>query len=81
MNVTIRLFAGMKETLGTDLVCLDCPAQATVGDVRLRLEQEYPELAALIGHALFAINNDYVADQHPLGNTQELVCIPPVSGG
>lgn len=52
----------------------------TVGDLRKALLQAYPPLADLPS-LLVAVNQNYADDQQPIGPDDEVVLIPPVSGG
>ncbi|HZE06610.1 MAG TPA: molybdenum cofactor biosynthesis protein MoaE [Solirubrobacteraceae bacterium] len=76
MNVTIRLFAGLRERAGTDEVALELPDGARVGDALQRMD-------ALIGGVpvVMAVNQEYASREHSLAAGDELALIPPVSGG
>lgn len=52
----------------------------TVGDLRQALLQAYPSLANLPS-LLVAVNQDYADDHREIGPDDEVVLIPPVSGG
>jgi molybdopterin converting factor small subunit len=49
--------------------------------LRQAIAEQYPALADLVAHALFAVNADYASDAIPIPAEAELACIPPVSGG
>ena len=76
MQVSIRLFAGLRERAGTGARELELPAGATVADVwaELALGDEPPGL-------LYAVNKSYADADTPLGDGDEVAVIPPVSGG
>jgi len=83
MKVQLKVFGQVKQVAGSDVVELDPgggPA-LRVADLRRCLAERFPEAAAVVDHALFAIDNEYVDDQTPLSETAEIACIPPVSGG
>jgi molybdopterin synthase catalytic subunit len=76
VEVTVRLFAMLRERAGTNEVTVELPEGACVRDA----------LAALDGLAegmplVMAINREYAAEDAPLGEGDELALIPPVSGG
>jgi molybdopterin synthase catalytic subunit len=76
MEVTVRLFAMLRERAGASEVTVDLPEGARVRDA----------LAALGGLAdglplVMAVNREYAADDAPLAPGDELALIPPVSGG
>lgn len=76
MNVTVRLFAGLRERAGADHVALALPDGARVADALQRLS----ELTA--GTPVVMAVNQQVADESVrLHAGDELALIPPVSGG
>jgi MoaE-MoaD fusion protein len=74
MNVTIKLFAGLRERAGWNLRELD--AGPTVGDVWNALDLG-DEPAGL----LYAVNQEYAQRDQELVEGDEVALIPPVSGG
>ena len=76
MQVSIRLFAGLRERAGTGARELELREGATVADVwtALDLGDEPPGL-------LYAVNRRYAATDAKLGEGDEVAVIPPVSGG
>ena len=73
MNVTIKLFAGLRERAGWSERKVDA---STVADVwaALGLGEEPPGL-------LYAVNQEYAERDRPLEEGDEVALIPPVSGG
>jgi molybdopterin synthase catalytic subunit len=76
MQVSVRLFAALREQAGVRERRIELPNDATVGDVwsRLGLGDEPAGL-------LYALNREYVERAAPLRDGDELALIPPVSGG
>ena len=76
MQVTIRLFAGLRERAGTGSRRLELPDGAMLGDVwpALDLGEEPSGL-------LYAVNKRYADPGTALGDGDEVALIPPVSGG
>jgi molybdopterin synthase catalytic subunit/molybdopterin converting factor small subunit len=76
MHVTVRLFAGLRESAGTGERRLELPAGASVAEVwpSLGLGEEPA------GHA-YAVNRAYVDRGRELAEGDEVALIPPVSGG
>jgi molybdopterin synthase catalytic subunit/molybdopterin converting factor small subunit len=74
MEVTVKLFAGLREQAGWSERQVD--AGPTVGDVwdRLGLGKEPAGL-------LYAVNKKYAERDRPLADGDEVALIPPVSGG
>ena len=76
MQVSVRLFAGVRERAGSARRALELPDGATVADVwpRLELGDEPTGL-------LYAVNREYAAADAALADGDEVALIPPVSGG
>ena len=81
MNLSVKLFAVAKQAAGRDVVELQLAAGATVADVRRALVAAVPALAPAAKHLMFAVGAEYAADDRALRPTDEIACIPPVSGG
>lgn len=81
MNIQIRLFAVAKELMQTDSLKIELPPNATVEEVRAALADHSPQMAELVRHCMFAVDDDYVRNDAPLSNGMEVAVIPPVSGG
>jgi molybdopterin synthase catalytic subunit len=76
VEVTVRLFAMLRERAGASEVTVELPEGACVRDA----------LAALGGLAdglplVMAVNREYAPEDAPLDPGDELALIPPVSGG
>jgi molybdopterin synthase catalytic subunit len=76
MQVSIRLFAGLRERAGTGARTLELADGATLRDVwpALSLGDEPAGL-------LYAVNKRYANGDTPLAEGDEVALIPPVSGG
>ncbi|SRR5581483_5758748 len=82
MNVTILLFATLKDRAGTDRLSVSLPTeQATLSDVRNRLAGEHPALAESLQAAVGAINQEFAFAGDPVHDGDEVAFFPPVSGG
>ncbi|WP_254568703.1 MoaD/ThiS family protein [Oscillatoria sp. HE19RPO] len=79
--VTVKLFAAYQEAYGVPELVLEFPPGTPVVAVRDRLIAEHPELDCWRDITRFGINLDFVAPQTPLQAGDEVVLIPPVSGG
>lgn len=80
-NVTIRLYAGLKDLIGSRDIEMALPPGATVGELRTRLGQRYPIVEALLPTLVCAVDEEYVAPEHVLRDGDHVALIPPVSGG
>lgn len=79
MKFTIKSYGIAKDILGDRNVVIETTA-GTVGELRSWLTTRYPSLTEL--RSLFiAVNQNYAANEIALKETDEIVLIPPVSGG
>ncbi len=81
MEITVRLFAVLREHAGTRELTLDLPQGATVADaigvLRTGALAGLPERAPFVT----ALDREYVDDGERLSAGCELALVPPVSGG
>jgi MoaE-MoaD fusion protein len=76
MEVTVRLFAMLRERAGAGELTLELPDGARVRDALAELR----ELAGGLP-LVMAVNREYASEDTPLDPGDELALIPPVSGG
>jgi molybdopterin converting factor subunit 1 len=81
VRVRIRLFAALREELGETERTMELPSEATVADAWEALAEERPGLRARRGGLAAAVNRRYAPFDTALAEDDELVFIPPVSGG
>ena len=81
MKVNVKLFAAARQLAQCDTLQLTCPNPCTLADVRRAMIQQCPALEPLISHVRFAVNAQYGRDDQPIDASDEIACIPPVSGG
>ena len=81
MKVLVRLFARYREEAGRDSLDLELPEGDTVERAWEAVTAQLPVLQPYRPYTLFALRNDYVPAEHPLGDGDELCLFPPVSGG
>jgi molybdopterin converting factor subunit 1 len=80
VNVSVRLFAGLRERAGSERIDVELPDGARVEDL-LQALSGTPVGALRPGQCVVAINREYArADEH-IGAGDEVALIPPVSGG
>lgn len=81
MQVTVRLFATLRQQAGWKEQRIELPAGATVADVMQRLTVAHPTLN-LTGRTLYAaVNSEYTKPERILADGDEVAFFPPVSGG
>ena len=81
MNLTVLLFAAVKDHVGDRTLTIDLPADASVNDVRQAMIRQFPEIAELLQRSAFAVGHEYVHNDFEINTECEIACIPPVSGG
>jgi len=80
MKVKLTAFGIAKDIIQSRSTILEVPSQATLSLMRALLYEKYPafkELATLS----FAVQETYQTDDFILQEMDEVVLIPPVSGG
>jgi molybdopterin converting factor subunit 1 len=81
MRVRVRLFASLREAVGRSEVELELPEGATAETAWQVLAREHAGLADRRARLGAAINRRYAPFDTPLGDGDEVVFVPPVSGG
>jgi molybdopterin converting factor subunit 1 len=81
MKVKVKLFAILRERAGIAEITKEIQEGSTVADLWAALQQDYPKLAVPGIRLLYAVNQDYVRPDRVLKNSDEVVFVPPVSGG
>jgi molybdopterin converting factor subunit 1 len=81
MRVRVRLFASLREATGEAEVELELQAGASAEDAWRALVQRHPALAGRRPRLTAAVNRRYVAFHEALQPGDEVVFVPPVSGG
>ena len=81
MRVRVRLFASLREAIGRSAVVLDLPVGATAEAAWEALVRESPALAGRRPRLTAAVNRRYAPFDARLQDGDEVVFVPPVSGG
>jgi sulfur-carrier protein len=81
MKITIKLFAVYQEVLGVPDLVWELPEQTTVGEVCDQLIAQHPRLEQWRNLTRFGVNLNFVSIDTLLKDGDEVVLIPPVSGG
>ncbi|WP_339374616.1 MoaD/ThiS family protein [Synechococcus sp. BDU 130192] len=81
LQITIKLFAIYQETYGTEVLHWQVAPGSTVMDVFQRILSEHPSLAEWQAVTRFGVNLEFVSPETVLQEGDEVVLIPPVSGG
>jgi molybdopterin synthase sulfur carrier subunit len=81
VTVTVRLFGSLREAAGEAAVPLELEPGATAADAWRALAERFPALASRRGSLSAAVNRQYASFDTALAAGDEVVFIPPVSGG
>lgn len=81
MRIKVRLFAALRESAGRSDLAVELPEGATAEDAFRQLAAQHPALGSRRAHLQAAVNRRYSPFDAPLADGDELVFIPPVSGG
>ena len=81
MKVKVKFFAILRERAGAGEIVKEVNEGCTVTELWQALQEDYPKLASSRARLLYAVNQDYVSGDHVLKERDEVVFVPPVSGG
>lgn len=81
MSVRVLFFASIADLAGARQIAVEPERGLTVGELRRRLEKEYPKLAGKLGKCAAAVNQAVVGADGPVADGDEVAFLPPVSGG
>lgn len=75
----IKIFAGIKEKIGKDVIDIPVGDEITVADLKERIYIDYPELDGEVFQV--AVNEAFQTDDYTIKSGDVVALIPPVSGG
>lgn len=81
MDIQVKLFATLKDRVGSSHVNVALPDDATVSVLLDRLAATQPKLAAAIATCVVAVNQEFAFGSTPIRSGDEVALFPPVSGG
>ncbi len=81
MRVRVRLFASLREAAGLAELVLLLQPEASAEDAWRDLARRHPALASRRQGLAASVNRRYAPFDTPLHDGDEVVFIPPVSGG
>jgi molybdopterin converting factor small subunit len=80
MKINLVAFGIAKDILKAKQMTLDLTTGDTISALKQKLFLNYPEFSKLKSLS-FAVGENYQGDSYPLHEDDEVVIIPPVSGG
>lgn len=83
MRVTVRLFAGLREVIGSDALVEEfATPDVTVETLRVRLGEAHPKLGPYLSGVAIAVNEEYILEPGTaLHDGDTVALIPPIAGG
>lgn len=78
--ITILLFAGMEEKVGSSTIEADLNGQ-TIAELKRWMQSTYSVDKDLFTHSMTAVNEEFANDSDLLNENDVVAFIPPVSGG
>lgn len=80
MTIRLLAFGIAKDILSASNTTVELSEAATIADLKQHLFQQYPAFQQLRSIS-FAVGTNYEQDHRILSDQEEVVIIPPVSGG
>jgi molybdopterin synthase catalytic subunit len=80
-NITVLFFATLRDRANTGSCAMEIPAQTTVANLRVILEEKFLSFNGLAKHSLVAVDREYVFDEFEIPSGAEVALFPAVSGG
>ena len=80
-TITVKLFAAYQEAYDKPEVILEVASGMTVAEVGDRIRSPFPELQSLAAVTRYGVNLGFVDSDTLVQDGDEVVLIPPVSGG
>ncbi|MFM9265162.1 MoaD/ThiS family protein [Tychonema sp. BBK16] len=81
ITITVKLFAAFAEAYGVSELTLELPLLTPVSQVLERAIAQHPQLEQWRDVTRFGLNLEFVSPDTILQDGDEVVLIPPVSGG
>jgi len=80
MNLRLVAYGIAREILGGNDLQLNTTAVKSIGDLKEELVAKFPDFEKLTRFSM-AVNEEYRDEEYLLSDGDEIVIIPPVSGG
>ena len=80
MKINLVAYGIAREIISDHQKAWDIPEKFTIKDLKSELMEKFPEFEKLRS-IKFAINEEYQSDTYEIQESDEVVIIPPVSGG
>ena len=81
MRVRVLFFGVLKDVAERAADAVELPAGATVGELLVHYERQFPKLRELFPSVALSVNQEYAGPEVELHADDEVGLLPPVSGG
>ena len=81
MKLQVQIFGALAQRIGTGVVEVSLPTDATVAMLLDVLAQQHEPIAVMRDRLAVAVNLEYARVEDVLHEGDEVALIPPVSGG
>lgn len=79
--IKIGLFAGLAERAGKREIEIPYAHDMSVRELRTAIGEQFPDLHHMIRTCMVAVNQEFADEDDRIKAQDEVVLIPPVSGG
>ncbi len=80
MDIEVVAYGIAREIVGSSTLTIDLAEKTTIRELKNELINRFPEFSRLAS-LKFAVNEEYEEDSYEVRPHDEVVIIPPVSGG
>ena len=81
MRVSVRFLSTLGSLIGSRQVELNLPEKASVADLAQRLQEMYPQQAALLAQAVYMMDEKSASAQTELADGAQVLALLVLSGG
>lgn len=81
MNVSVLLFASVRDAIGENRIEMEVADGATVASVFAELAARHPKAAGMLSTCRAAVDGEFAASGETLSPDCKVAVLPPVSGG
>jgi len=81
MRVSVRFLSTLGSLIGSRQVELSLPEKASVADLAQRLQEMYPQQAALLAQAVYMLDEKSTSAQTELADGAQVLALLVLSGG
>ena len=81
MRVSVRFLSTLGSLIGSRQVELNLPEKASVADLAQRLQEMYPQQAALLAQAVYMLDEKSTSAQTELADGAQVLALLVLSGG